>query len=386
MARDNNFDFMRLVGAALVIVGHAFVLTGEAPPGMLGMGLHSLGVKIFFVVSGYLVTESWLRDPSVLRFLLRRSLRIFPALIACVLMTVLLLGPVVTRLPMTDYLVSPVTWDYLSNIALYVRFGLPGVFESNTFPNAVNGSLWTLPVEFVAYSLLPLVLLLMRLRGGAWLAAALALGLVIAEIGLRGFPITEQPVIYATGVISGLQLTTYFVIGSAYRLLRLERFLHVHWAALLLATSMLVPVGGVTLALWQYLAIPYVTLAFAMPRVAHFARVSRYGDFSYGLYLYAFPMQQLAVLLSGNEHTPYANMAFALATAGMLAVFSWHYVERPAQALKPRKRAQPPRAVPAAVAGSVVPFDEQIGGAIASTVPAGEDPGIVNATGQGKVG
>jgi len=335
MARDNNFDFMRLVGAALVIVGHAFVLTGEAPPGMLGMGLHSLGVKIFFVVSGYLVTESWLRDPSVLRFLLRRSLRIFPALIACVLMTVLLLGPVVTRLPMTDYLVSPVTWDYLSNIALYVRFGLPGVFESNTFPNAVNGSLWTLPVEFVAYSLLPLVLLLMRLRGGAWLAAALALGLVIAEIGLRGFPITEQPVIYATGVISGLQLTTYFVIGSAYRLARLERFLQLCAEHNLQVAVPTTPAQMFHLLRRQMLRDFRVTLAFAMPRVAHFARVSRYGDFSYGLYLYAFPMQQLAVLLSGNEHTPYANMAFALATAGMLAVFSWHYVERPARCARP---------------------------------------------------
>ncbi len=337
MARDNNFDFIRLIGALLVIVGHSFVLTGRPPPALLGMGVHSLGVKIFFVVSGYLVTESWLRDPSFLRFLMRRSLRIFPALAFCVLLTVFLLGPLASGLSCVEYFTSAETYDYLSNIALYVRYGLPGVFEANTLPRAVNGSLWTLPVEFAAYLLLPCVLLLLRLRCGGWLAGLVGIGFIGTEIATRGVSAAAQPIIYATGVISGLQLVAYFVAGAAYRVLRLERFLSLQWAMLLVLLGIVLPSDAGTLPLLQYTTIPYVTLAFAMPRFPRFSWISKVGDFSYGLYLYAFPMQQFAVVLIGSGHSAYLNMAFATSTSAMLAAISWFYVERPTQVLKPRR-------------------------------------------------
>src|SRR5579871_1464824 len=93
-SRLNNFDHVRLFGALLVIYGHAYPLTGTVIPGFAANGVATIGVKIFFSISGYLVAQSWLRDPNIVRFFTRRALRIFPALIAVVLLSTFVLGPI----------------------------------------------------------------------------------------------------------------------------------------------------------------------------------------------------------------------------------------------------------------------------------------------------
>src|SRR5690349_17297938 len=103
MKHDNTFDALRLFAALLVIFGHAFRLTGEIGPAFAGTGVATTGVKIFFVISGYLVAQSWMRDPHPVRFLRRRVLRVMPGLIAVVVLTALVLGPLVTRLPPAAY-------------------------------------------------------------------------------------------------------------------------------------------------------------------------------------------------------------------------------------------------------------------------------------------
>src|SRR5215471_20356392 len=99
MKHDNAFDALRLLAALLVIFGHAFRLTGEAGLTFAGAGVATTGVKIFFVISGYLVAQSWLRDPDPRRFLQRRVLRIVPGLAAVVLITTFVLGPALTSVP-----------------------------------------------------------------------------------------------------------------------------------------------------------------------------------------------------------------------------------------------------------------------------------------------
>jgi peptidoglycan/LPS O-acetylase OafA/YrhL len=134
--RDNNFDFLRQFAAFCVIVGHSQSLVS------------TFGVQIFFAVSGFLVTESWLRGPKIGSFLKKRTSRIFPGLMVCILLTALVMGPLLTRLPVGEYFDHPGTLLYLKNIFLSPVYFLPGLFEGNTYPNAVNGSLWSLPVEF----------------------------------------------------------------------------------------------------------------------------------------------------------------------------------------------------------------------------------------------
>ena len=122
----NNFSFLRLVGAILVIYGHSFPITKNISPNFYIETVQILGIDIFFIISGYLITKSWLSDPHVIRYAIRRFLRIFPALFVIVLVSVFIIGPLFTRLPLITYLKHPFTRDYLSNIFLLVRYrGLP---------------------------------------------------------------------------------------------------------------------------------------------------------------------------------------------------------------------------------------------------------------------
>src|SRR5262245_27071907 len=155
MKHDNAFDALRLFAALLVIFGHAFRLTGEAGPSFAGAGVATTGVKIFFVISGYLVAQSFLRDSDPRRFLQRQLLRIVPGLAALVLLTAFVLGPVLTTLPASAYFTDPRSWSYLANLAFYPADTLPGLYETNIAPGEVNGSLWSLPPELSMYLLLP---------------------------------------------------------------------------------------------------------------------------------------------------------------------------------------------------------------------------------------
>ncbi len=160
--RANNFDCMRFVAAALVVLGHSYWLSGRAHSEPLRAftghsDMADVAVNVFFVMSGYLIHASWRHSAGPLAFIGKRALRIFPALAVSVLFTVLVIGPLTTELPLAEYLSAPQTRAYLGNIALLTHFQLPGVFVHNPFPDTVNGSLWTLPYEaFMYLSLLAL--------------------------------------------------------------------------------------------------------------------------------------------------------------------------------------------------------------------------------------
>lgn len=151
-ARENNFDFLRFFAAALVLFAHSYPLVGrrEDEPLTLLTGYEkggSIAVGVFFVMSGYLIASSWLASSSPKSFLIKRALRIFPALIVAVLLSAFVIGPLVTQFDLGRYLAADGTWTYLQNILLVTRYELPGVFTGNLYPDVVNGSLWTLPLE-----------------------------------------------------------------------------------------------------------------------------------------------------------------------------------------------------------------------------------------------
>ena len=158
-ARHKNlFDLLRLVAATMVLWSHAYALTGNPSPGWFGNALGTLGVKIFFIISGLMITRSWLDDPRLWAFTMRRVLRIMPGLILVVVVCAFVMGPLVTTLPVGEYFRSYGTRFYLWNILLFPIYNLPGVFAGNIYPIAVNGSLWSLPAEVCMYILTPLVL------------------------------------------------------------------------------------------------------------------------------------------------------------------------------------------------------------------------------------
>ena len=126
------------------------------------MGRRNSGArsKIFFLIGGFLIAKSWEFTILIGTVYDERVFRIFPALIAFTLVAAYVIGPILSTLTINEYFQSPLVRNYLRNILLFPAYSLPGVFETNPYPNAVNGSLWTLPIEFAMYILVPIILIL----------------------------------------------------------------------------------------------------------------------------------------------------------------------------------------------------------------------------------
>ena len=342
-ARNNNFDLLRLLGAVMVLWGHTFVLLALTPNSVLAMSVHTMGVKVFFVISGYLITKSWISDPHIWRYALRRALRIMPALIGCVLFTALVIGPIFTSVSAKEYFTDRLFLAYFKNIVFHVNYGLPGMFENNPIPHAVNGSLWTLPAEMVAYFLCPLLVYIStRFKFGTLLVCLAVLGFVAFDYAARSWPADRisQYILYATNWVYAGQLLSYFWIGMIVVLLNLERFFTLRTALVLVVLAALVPLSGYKVFLPAFIIIPLVTLAFALsPRLTVFDSILSRGDISYGLYLYAFPVQQvvnqIAYPIGLVEH-----FLISLTITTLLAILSWKFVESPALKFKPVKRTR----------------------------------------------
>src|SRR5262249_48958743 len=140
--------------ATLVLIDHSDPLTGR--PGHPGpFGYETLGgfaVAVFFIISGFLVAASWERAPRVGAFMLKRALRIIPAYAVVIAFAVLVLVPLVTDLTLRAYFHDRLTWGYFRSLSFVeVWYSLPGVFAHNAYPLAVNGSIWTLPIEVAMY-------------------------------------------------------------------------------------------------------------------------------------------------------------------------------------------------------------------------------------------
>ena len=327
----NNFDFVRIVAATCVLVGHHFVFTGQGEPDFLG--LHSVGtaaVLVFFSLSGYLVTKSWYADPHVLRFAARRALRIWPALAAAVVFAVLVVGPLVTVIPLGAYFTHPVLLDYFSTLYLKVKYVLPGVFETNPYPLGVNGSLWTIPLEVRCYLVVAALGLLgaMKRRSVFLLIAATYFAWYIYKSSpdLRG------------GVHFGREFSTYFVAGAVWYCFEdAWKKRPLLFLALILGAAATVHLSG-----WRYtallIALPYVVVCFGSASTPFLRRAGRWGDPSYGLYLFAFPIQQTVIFFVYPRMGFTSTLLISIALTVGIAYASWHGIEKPALRLKPSRR------------------------------------------------
>ena len=324
----NNFDALRVVAALAVLVSHHYALTGQIEPSFFG--LHTWGglaVIVFFIVSGYLVTGSWINDPNVLRFGARRLLRIWPALTVAVVVTAYGLGAWVTSLPLGAYWTHRATLDYLLNLVMQIHYVLPGVFEHNPYASGVNGSLWTIPLEVRCYVVLAAAgwLGLLR-RRSVWLGC---IAVYMVWFIAKGSADLTGHVRY------GRELSAFFLAGSALFVLRphWQRRPLVWLLALGVAAALLWWVG------WRYTAIlviaPVLVLTAGTRSTPVLRRFGRWGDPSYGAYLLAFPVQQTVVHFLHPQLGFGASLALAAAITLALAYGSWHLIEKPALRLKP---------------------------------------------------
>ncbi len=328
----NNLDALRLIAAMLVLVGHSFVFLGVHEPLFLSMvPLGVLGVYIFFIISGYLVSASWENDPHPGRFFKRRLLRIIPGLAVCVILCVFVLGPLVTRLPLADYFRERATYSYLRNIALYLVYPLPGVFESSRVGAAVNGSMWSLPVEFTMYILLAAVGVLLRGNRWALLAVAVASGILAMW---WAWPRTSPSSFYHFDLRQVPACGTYFWAGAVFHKFGLRRHLSMPLALLAMAALLAVESSPFVAGSLSWILLPVPVLSFGLAANAWLARFTSTGDYSYGVYIYAFPVQQ-AVLHFWPGIGWWPNLGAVTLSTLALAVASWHLVEQRALRLKP---------------------------------------------------
>jgi len=339
MHRENNFDAVRLLAAAVVIFGHAHPLTGTPDSALLGNSVQALAVKIFFVISGYLICTSWSLDPRPSSYLLKRVLRIFPALIIICAFTIFVIGPVFTSLPIGHYFGTLHTYSYFKNVFLNPAYDLPGLFAGNRYPIAVNGSLWSLPIEFSMYLLLPFVCAVDRLMRGKLATLCTTIALCVFSIHfVRMSEPASHPVIYGTDLISALDVAPYFMIGALVKQMNWEHLLDPILALFFIGVVTLIPPeAAVHGEIVLYFLLPYVVLTFALSSHRLLQGAGRFGDFSYGLYLYGFLVQQCVNDLTGNTLSAIQNAAISLPIALVLAYISWHLVEKPMLSLKPRK-------------------------------------------------
>ena len=335
----NNFDGLRLLGAMAVIVGHAYYLLGRGSgaPIVLGYQIHALGVVVFFSISGYLIAGSWQRKRRLPSYLLSRCLRIFPALLLVVALTTLVIGPAMSTLKTGQYFAEPGTWRYLwANVRLEPRYDLPGVFAQLPFPTAVNGSLWTLPAEFFCYLVVPCLLFSRPAVGATLLAAAFAATQLLAAV-----PQDESPVIYGTRISDAAAMWSFFAIGALL-------WLAVEWKpgfmrtdvaiALVIGYLCLISVKPTWTPHIAPLALPYAVIAVGRSSTQGLRSASRYGDFSYGMYLWAFPVQQVLIAMFGRMGL-LVDVPLVSLISFALAILSWRLVEARALAVRSRVSA-----------------------------------------------
>lgn len=344
--RDNNLNLIRMLAASAVLVSHAYPLAlGPGTPEPLlqltGKSLGGLAVMVFFAISGFLITASYQRRPRAGAYVRARALRLLPGLFVCLMLTAYGLGPVVTTLPLVTYLTHPETALFvLRDLTMFsLVFTLPGVFVDTPYP-AVVGSIWTLSYEVLCYAGVFLAglagLLAKRRRAAVLLLAYLAAWLVV-----KGEVITVH-----IRIALLFELSLAFAIGAAFYLWRESIPLSLPLAAaLLLGAALLRPLNDLAYGFVLALAVTYATLWLAYVPKGPLLLYNRLGDYSYGIYIYAFPLQGWAAWAFGPQ-TPLENMLYAFPPTLLCAVLSWHLVERPAMRWKagPVQR----RALPAA--------------------------------------
>lgn len=332
--RGNNFDAIRLVLAIFVVISHCFKLCGTAgvtePLAVLTRGqlnFGNLGVAWFFVVSGFLVTQSYCRSTTVASYLRKRISRIYPGFIVAMAVCAWVVVPLGSQHAQEVWR-GEFVLAFVARTALLIGFQAPPTFESNPVPLEIDSPIWTIPQEFCCY------LGVAALGMIGWLGRRrLVVGLFLASLALCAvIAVTEwTPAGRVPGVnfaLSAARLVPFFLSGTVFYLYR-DR-IRFQWRGGLAALIGLGVASQVPHAL--SIALPplgtYLLLWFALSQRANVHNAARFGDFSYGIYLYHYPILQLLMLWIGQPTDPWRLLAMGLPLSIVAGVLSWHLVER----------------------------------------------------------
>jgi peptidoglycan/LPS O-acetylase OafA/YrhL len=327
-----GFDWVRIGLSLCVILLHSIHTSyGYRPGASLANGpsgpLFAAILPMFFGLSGFLVAGSAIRTRNLKVFLTFRVLRIMPALVTEVTLSALVLGTLLTTYPLRDYFSDPRFLTYFGNIIGWVHFYLPGVFEQNPRPGIVNQNLWTLHPELISYAVMAgmIVSAVVYSRPAItimWAMATVVLFIVNIFTGMfepHGvYPGKILVYFFVTGVVL-YHWRDKIVVNGALALLCVVIAYILYWFP---NTTFIIQFPLMYLMLWLGMQ--------AFPRIGWLQS----GDYSYGLYLYAYPVQQTLVMLFVWSREWYINFALTVPITLGIAMLSWHFVEKPALSLK----------------------------------------------------
>jgi peptidoglycan/LPS O-acetylase OafA/YrhL len=342
--RNRQFDLMRLIFATCVILSHApELIDGDRHRELLTrltgtVSFGDFGVDGFFLLSGYLILQSWLHDPDLWDYLRKRVLRIYPGYVVASIVGTVALGSLIPAVPAYfhqinfHFFVSLLHLGYPN--APPVRLRTEGVIE--------NGSLWTIPYEFRCYlgvALLGIAGLLRRSWIWAALTAFFFCSFLIPPLGQALS--WHSPV----GVVGEPHVTfrlgAAFLVGGCFFLfaakMRFRPWLGGLAVAVLVAVRLVLPeqLPAVLLVAGGYLLFYVGQLDLRV-----LDRLPEMPDISYGVYLYGWPVELLWIdFVGGSPWTTFAGVTAACYGLGWL---SWHFVERPMLKLKRRSAAALP--------------------------------------------
>ncbi len=326
VSRSNNLNAIRLALAGMVMFSHSFDLSyGSAasePLRVLTRGQETCGaiaVDLFFLISGMLITASWFRSKSMNDFLMRRVLRIYPGFLVALSFSALLTWTLCPEFRL--HVGHGLSWtrDFMSDAAGLNQASLlwTGTFARNPFPGVANGSLWTIRWEFGCY-LLVAVIGLFCLFKRRWLILIMA-GLAVVAFAWGRFH----------GVISEAlpsHFFSYFFAGMITWLFRDK--IRFSWLLALICSVVLLVATRITPAfsLLFPIAGSYIALRIGLSRSWRLTRWTEKTDISYGVYLYAFPVQQVVAMFPEMRSVS-ANLLISLPVTVIMAFASWYLVE-----------------------------------------------------------
>ncbi len=336
----NNFDFLRFVFALFVVITHSYALSGtpesaewiwQITGGQLSFS--QIGLCGFFVISGYFIFTSLQRASSLKIYFKNRILRIFPGLLGVLCVTLLL----IPFLHLQGFKIFT-QWDYYTyvprNMSLYgFQSIVKGVFDTNNY-HAINGSLWTIRYEFSLYFILAF---LFYFKKHPWINhVLLAFSFIVMYVVYNFFfeQVAAMQLFYLQGY-HFFNLGTFFVVGSLLASLQFEK----KNSIVLLCISLTVLILSIYFEVYnsvKHIVFPVVILSLGFIPLRYLSIFGKYGDSSYGIYIYSFPVQQ--VLVYFFKPKVYSLMMWSLLISIILGFLSWYFIEKKALNLKNKNK------------------------------------------------
>lgn len=320
--RNNCFDIIRLLAAIIVIISHQYSLSGLPEPIFLGMSTYGgIAVVVFFAISGFLITKSCMRSEVFFSYLSKRIRRIFPALLPCAIFMYLILGVFLWDGSLAEYVNISLIKNILCVVTLQGSPPHSGIFKGFIHPYSLNDSLWTLPLEFLCYLLLGGIVFLFKNTLKTMLLTFFMLffisiyllfnktAIVFYGVVFQAFPV--RALSFFTGAIMALTMSLWYNKKSMIFSLFFSFIL-------LLSISYRNEIN-----ILGYVIIAVITIIIGF--LFQDRIISGRFDYSYGIYIYSFPVQQLVI---NKLHVGfYLGMIISILISIFFGFLSWHLIE-----------------------------------------------------------